>query len=94
VLSVELRQQDRIEARHELDVERVGPGEYRLVRRPPANQGLVDRLLRRSGRAMPIKDSLVAATALAHDLTVVTRNRVDFTKAGVRVLDPFNGKQP
>jgi predicted nucleic acid-binding protein len=45
--------------------------------------------LRRSGRAMPIKDSLVAATALVHDLIVVTRNREDFAKAGVRVVDPF-----
>jgi predicted nucleic acid-binding protein len=38
---------------------------------------------------MPIKDSLVAATALAHNLIVVTRDRTDFDKAGVRVLDPF-----
>jgi len=45
--------------------------------------------LRRSGKAMPIKDSLIAATALAHDLTVATRNRADFERAGVRVLDPF-----
>jgi predicted nucleic acid-binding protein len=39
---------------------------------------------------MPIKDSLIAATALTHDLSVVTRNRGDFEKAGVRVVDPFN----
>lgn len=45
--------------------------------------------LRASGRAMPIKDSLIAATALVHDLTVATRNRTDFEKAGVRVVDPF-----
>ncbi len=45
--------------------------------------------LRRCGRAMPIKDSLIAATALVHELTVVTRNRVEFEKAGVTVLDPF-----
>jgi predicted nucleic acid-binding protein len=38
---------------------------------------------------MPIKDSLIAATAIVHDLIVVTRNRADFAKAGVRVLDPF-----
>ena len=45
--------------------------------------------LRSSGRAMPIKDSLVAATALVHGLTVATRNRNDFEKAGVSIVDPF-----
>ncbi len=45
--------------------------------------------LRTAGKAMPIKDSLIAATALANDLIVVTRNRSDFTKAGVRIVDPF-----
>jgi toxin FitB len=45
--------------------------------------------LRASGRAMPIKDSLIAATALVHDLAVVTRNRADFAKAGVRIIEPF-----
>jgi predicted nucleic acid-binding protein len=45
--------------------------------------------LRQTGRAMPIKDSLIAATALVHGLTVATRNRSDFEKAGVKVLDPF-----
>ncbi len=45
--------------------------------------------LRSSGQAMPLKDSLVAATALAHGLTIATRNRVDFEKAGVKIVDPF-----
>ncbi len=45
--------------------------------------------LRRTGTAMPIKDSLIAATALVHGLTVVTRNPVDFAKSGVAILDPF-----
>jgi predicted nucleic acid-binding protein len=45
--------------------------------------------LRRTGKAMPIKDSLVAATALAHDLTVATRNQRDFSSAGVPTLNPF-----
>ena len=38
---------------------------------------------------MPIKDSLIAATALVHGLTIVTRNRVDFEKAGLRIIDPL-----
>ena len=45
--------------------------------------------LRTAGKAMPIKDSLIAATALTHDLVVVTRNRSDFETAGVRIIDPF-----
>ena len=36
-------------------------------------------------------DKLIAATALIHDLVVVTRNRKDFEKTGVRVLNPFEG---
>ena len=34
-------------------------------------------------------DKQIAATALIHDLTVVTRNHKDFTKTGVRTLNPF-----
>ncbi len=45
--------------------------------------------LRTSGKAMPIKDSLIAATALTHELIVATHNRADFEKANVRIVDPF-----
>jgi predicted nucleic acid-binding protein len=45
--------------------------------------------LRAAGRAMPIKDSFIAATALVHGLIVATRNTRDFEKAGVRIVDPF-----
>jgi predicted nucleic acid-binding protein len=46
-------------------------------------------LLRRRGQAMPVKDSLIATTAIVHGLAMVTRNRSDFVKTGVRVIDPF-----
>ena len=37
----------------------------------------------------PVIDSLIAATALVHGFTVVTRNVRDFERAGVAVIDPF-----
>ncbi len=45
--------------------------------------------LRVNRLSMPIKDSLIAATALVHGLTVATRNVRDFRKASVKVVDPF-----
>ncbi len=45
--------------------------------------------LRSIGRPMPIKDSLIAATALTHGLQVATRNRRDFEACGVELVDPF-----
>lgn len=45
--------------------------------------------LRRRGRSIPIKESLIAATALVHDLTIATRNTQDFAPAGVRLYNPF-----
>ena len=45
--------------------------------------------LRASGWSMPVKDSLIAATALTHGLAVVTLNRRDFENSGVEIVDPF-----
>lgn len=39
---------------------------------------------------LPAMDGLLAATALVHDLTVVTRNVRDVARSGARVLDPFS----
>lgn len=38
----------------------------------------------------PIRDGLIAATALVHGMTVVTRNVADFVSTGVPVLNPWN----
>jgi len=40
-------------------------------------------------RPLPPIDALLAATALVHDLTLVTRNTRDIASTGVRLLDPF-----
>lgn len=40
-------------------------------------------------RPIPAVDGLLAATALVHDLTMVTRNTDDFADLGVDLLNPF-----
>lgn len=45
--------------------------------------------LKSKGHAMPIKDSLIAASAIAHNLTVATRNTRDFKNAKVPLINPF-----
>lgn len=45
--------------------------------------------LRSTGKPMPIKGSLIAATALTHEMQLATRNRRDFEASGVELIDPF-----
>jgi predicted nucleic acid-binding protein len=40
----------------------------------------------------PLRDSFIAATALVHGMTVVTRNVDDFKTTGVEVLNPWEWK--
>jgi AbrB family looped-hinge helix DNA binding protein len=55
VLPAEIRTEDDIQPGQKFEVQRIKPGEYRLVRRnPPANDGLVDWLL-----ACPEKDFFI-----------------------------------
>ncbi|MDH2327196.1 type II toxin-antitoxin system VapC family toxin [Cereibacter sp. SYSU M97828] len=35
------------------------------------------------------RDALIAATAMVHGMTVVTRNTADFAPSGVRLVDPW-----
>ena len=39
----------------------------------------------------PVRDGLIAATALVHGMTVVTRNVADFKPTGVPILNPWIG---
>jgi predicted nucleic acid-binding protein len=47
------------------------------------------RLLGQAKRPLPAVDSLLAATALSHDLTLVTRNLKDFNVGGLNVFNPW-----
>jgi len=38
---------------------------------------------------MPVIDGFLAATAITHDLTLVTRNVKDVQRSGVKLLNPF-----
>ena len=40
------------------------------------------------------RDALIAATALVHDMTVVTRNVGDFATTGARLLNPWEAARP
>ena len=39
----------------------------------------------------PINDAFIAATALVHGMTIVTRNTADFKASGVPLLNPWDG---
>ena len=44
----------------------------------------------KKGEKMPVIDSLIAASAIAHDCTVVTRNVADIEKTAVPIHNPWN----
>jgi predicted nucleic acid-binding protein len=51
--------------------------------------GLIAAGAKRKGKALPVINGLLAATALHHNLTVVSRNARDFAHAQVQVLNPW-----
>jgi len=46
----------------------------------------------RAGSPLPVIDSLIAATALHHGLTVVTRNTRGLERCGAACFDPWTGR--
>lgn len=41
-------------------------------------------------RTVPFNDAIIAATALVHDLVVVTRNERDLSGLGVKIINPWS----
>jgi predicted nucleic acid-binding protein len=46
----------------------------------------------RQNKKMKLGDSIIAATALVHNLTIVTRNETDFWGLGLTIYNPFEEK--
>jgi predicted nucleic acid-binding protein len=52
--------------------------------------GFLAAAARLRGRTVKVVDGMLAATALEHDLTLVTRNEKDFAGLGATILNPWN----
>ena len=57
----------------------------------PVNEAIATRSAQlQIPRTRQVEDTLIAATAYVHNLTVVTRNVDDFRDTGVRVINPWD----
>lgn len=75
-----------------LDWQETGLQDFLAGRILPIDAAVADRwgrLVAQEGRPLPAVDSLLAATALEHDLVLVTRNVNDFAGTPVQVFNPW-----
>ena len=66
--------------------QRILPISIRVARR----WGELYGTLQGAGTVLPNWDSLIAATALEYDLTIITRNEADFENTGAKVLNVWD----
>jgi len=58
--------------------------------RTAARWGAITGESEKRGKPLPVIDSLIAATAVVHGLTVVTRNVEDFERCGAACINPWD----
>jgi toxin FitB len=51
--------------------------------------GTLTGKLMKQGRKLPVMDGLIAATAVQHNLTLITRNGTDFTDVDIALINPW-----
>ena len=54
------------------------------------NWGVLQANAEKAGMSMPAIDSLIAATAYTHNLTLATRNESDFAPVNIPIINPWN----
>ena len=69
--------------------ERFGARLLPIDTRTAARWGTITGESENRGRPLPVIDSLIAATALVHGLTVATRNVADFERCGAACFNPW-----
>jgi len=53
------------------------------------NWGLLTNKLKINGTPLPIMDSLIGASCIAKELTLITRNEKDFKNIDIEIINPF-----
>jgi predicted nucleic acid-binding protein len=86
------KRQTQLETWLELELQSRFSGRILLIDAPIADRwGLMAAEAKRKGRALSAVDGLLAATALHHNLTIVSRNISDFANTRVQILNPWVG---
>ncbi len=84
------RKRTRLETWLEVDLQSRFAGRILAIDQAVADRwGLIMAQAQVTGMTLPVLDALLAATALHHNLTVVTRNITDFAVAGLSIINPW-----
>lgn len=90
VTLAEGKRRAQLEAWLEIDLRRRFAGRILPVGDAVADRwGMLAADVKRQGRSVPTVDAMIAATAIHHNLTVVSRNVDDFKNAEVSLFNPW-----